>query len=776
MPSTHRTTWTLGVLSLYVALTLVWMRPLLPAITTAFPNDPGDPVLNAWILWWNARVVPFSEAWWNAPSFFPVTGSAALTELLVSLNLFASPVIWLSDNPVLAYNVVFLLSYPLAALAAYLLCLELTGHRSAAVLGGLAYGFAPYRMAQLAHLQVLASFWMPIALYGLHRYVRTRQKRWLVVFSVFWLLQALSNGYYLLYFSVLVGLWALWFLGRPREWRALAAVGVAFAAGAAPVLPVLLGYRSIHQRYGLTRSLDEILFYSGDVTSFLVPPPVSLVWGNWFRSLGRPEGELFPGLVIALLAIAGVVFVLRRKIAYRRVSRIRLLLGVVAAAALAVSVSFLVFGPWRVEIGGIRLLSVGRFHKPFSNFLVFGLAFVLSGPRFAAAFRERSAFAFYVVATLLIALAALGPEPRLMGEQIFYKPPYALLLPLPGFSGLRVPTRFWMLGTLCLAASGAMAFARLAPVESRRATVAAALLGVGIVLDAWPSRVPVAPAPPLIACAWPRPFAADAFLQLPLGRIDLDLAAMYRSAGRGLPSVNGYSGYFPPHYQPLSYALNRRAPHALGALSSFGTLEVAIDRADDPDGLWAAYVSGAPGARERPECAGSRIRLFELPASPSPPQPSITGRPIPIAAVTTDASTETAGFMLDGDLISRWEAGPQSQAHSVTIDLGAPAPVYAVQVSLGPYLFDFPRQLSIATSTDGTSWRPISEGPTDREALWGAIRDPREVPMVFDLGNVTARYIRLTQTGFDRVYYWSVAELAVFAPGARRDTPGHPEP
>ena len=53
------------------------------------------------------------------------------------------------------YNFAFLLSYVLAGSGMYLLAKSLTGSRSAAVLAGVAFAFAPYRVAQAPHLQVL---------------------------------------------------------------------------------------------------------------------------------------------------------------------------------------------------------------------------------------------------------------------------------------------------------------------------------------------------------------------------------------------------------------------------------------------------------------------------------------------------------------------------------------------------------------------------------------------------------------------------------------------
>ena len=59
-----------------------------------------------------------------------------------------------------------------------------------------------------------------------------------------------------------------------------------------------------------------------------------------------------------------------------------------------------------------------------------------------------------------------------------YRGPYALLMYLPGFNSLRVPARFWMTVTLCLAVIGAMVFARLTEKLGRMRLAAAAAVRV----------------------------------------------------------------------------------------------------------------------------------------------------------------------------------------------------------------------------------------------------------------------------------------------------------
>jgi hypothetical protein len=43
-----------------------------------------------------------------------------------------------------------------------------------------------------------------------------------------------------------------------------------------------------------------------------------------------------------------------------------------------------------------------------------------------------------------------------------------------------------------------------------------------------------------------------------------------------------------------------------------------------------------------------------------------------------------------------------------------------------------------------------------------ALEMPRTVPLRIPVPNRRARYIRMRQTGADRTYYWTIAELKVF--------------
>ena len=352
---------------------------------------------------------------------------------------------------------------------------------------------------------------------------------------------------------------------------------------------------------------------------------------------------------------------------------------------------------------------------------------------------------------------------------ILYKAPYALLMELPGFTGLRVPTRFWMLAVLSLSAAVALAFSRIAPRRPRHAVVAAAVVALAVAAEGWPHRVPVAAAPTLPSCAPDAAANPVAYLQLPLGDLYRDIAALHRGLSRHLPVINGYSGYLPPHYHALATGLAESDRALLDDLGALGPIEVGVLRDEDPDGKTADFVSGYPGARELSGC-GATLRMFQLPATRRvaaatgghPPGP-----PLPIASLASTSmfGPATLPRATDGDIRSRWEI-PQIRDEVLSVDLGQAHRTGELTMALGRFSADFPRTLRIEYSEDGVTWTVIRDGPTYREAFWAAVGDPLRVPLRFPLGGVTARYLRLTQHGRDRFFNWSIAELTIASPSS----------
>jgi hypothetical protein len=238
----------------------------------------------------------------------------ALTEHLLGAYPLTSPIIWMTGNPVLAYNVLELTCITLNGIAAYALVRELTGSRAGAFVGGLAFAFAPFVGEHVTHIQMLMAFGMPVALLGLHRYLTEGERKYLVWFAVGWLEVLLSNAYLLVFFPIFVALWALWFFRRAdaRRWQATA---LTMVIATLPVIPLLVGYQMRQKAYGFERGLEEIGAFSATWSSLAGISHRTVLWSHWLPNTFA-EASLFPGLAIAALAIIGLVTGRRRLVLF----------------------------------------------------------------------------------------------------------------------------------------------------------------------------------------------------------------------------------------------------------------------------------------------------------------------------------------------------------------------------------------------------------------------------------------------------------------------------
>ena len=629
----------------FCALAVFWTWPVAATLGSRIPHDPGDPVLNIWFLWWNAQVTPLTDAWWNAPMMWPMPGSMALSEHLLGLSLVATPLQLAGVNAIAAYNVCLLLTYALSGFFAFLLGRRLTGSTFAGVCAGLAFGFSPYRASQLAHIQVLSSQWMPLALLGLHAYVASGARRWLVVFGGAWLLQALSNGYFLLFFPVLVAAWLAWFVDwRKAPGRGLAIV-TAWVIASLPLLPVLLKYHEVHQRLGLTRKVAEIREFSAMPDSFFHAAPLMRFWRE--GPAGNYEQYLFTGATVVLLTLAGLaLFFIRR-----------------------------------------------------------------TRPQVSA---DRAPILFYVAATLLMWILALGPggeghEPASLAR------PYSWLLALPGFDGLRVSARFAMVGTLCLAVAASLATAQLARLMAFaghwRALAGAAVIA-GLAVDGMTRPVPVVPPPGKVILPGSQQAAV---MELPIDNIDIGIGAMYRSMFHRQPLVNGYSGHYPPHYRVLSLSLWRGDVSALFYLARRRPLVILVSDRLDQSRSFKEMIEGVPGIQNYGVSGAGT--MFLLPAQAAPRDPP--------SGPALQASVRDAG------------------RYVLEFDVGAPRELSGVSFPLRKRYEDLAPRIRIETSEDGQAWQESWLGWTGGMAVEATLADPQLAPMRIPLAGVRARYVRV---------------------------------
>jgi len=747
----ERRGWAIAA-AVYAALTIINVWPLVGVMSTHLPNDTGDPGLIAWVMWWNAHAVPYTERWWNAPMFYPMPGVLALSETFLGIAPFSSPLQWMGASAVTTYNIIYILSFPSAALAAHALARHLTGRHDAALLAGLAFGFSPYRVSQMPHLHLLVSCWMPLALLGLHRYLSERRARDLLLFGVSWLLNGLTTGYYLVYFAVLFGMWMLWFVRRTRDWIL---IGGTAAIASLPILPILIGYTHYQNLYGFSRDSGEVQQFSADLSAVLAVSRNAWLPAHWSVS-PRPEGELYPGAVIALLALAGAIAAWRLmpRGAARKSQRVVFVIGATVLAAATLS---WLSGGWRVDLGGV-VLSMTRPHRPITLAIWLIIAAVLLDRRWADLWRRRSPLVFYGIGAVLMILLALGPVGRVFGYRFFESAPYSWLMALPGGHGLRVPARFGMLFMLCVALAGALGWRRLTPRGSSGPLVAG--IAFLIALESWVPKMLVARVEPMVDLGGLEPTAA--VLELPMANLYTETAAMLRATHHGHPVVNGFSGYQPAHYGPLMVGTDLANPTVLAALQHYGPLGVLIDRSSQQEEYFVKYLSQIPGAQRLYRTPVGLV--YRLPAI-LPSVPTATAQdPLPIVSVTASNNQPLVPRMFDGRLDTQWQtAGPQLPGDHLEMAFGRDVLITRLEMDLASYNMNYPRQLRIESIEPAGARTVVWEGAMDGQAVMAGLKDPRRMPLTVEFPQpVTASRLLLTALIADPTWYWSIAELRAY--------------
>lgn len=613
---------------IYSALSVALTWPLVLGLGSNVPGDLGDSLLNMWILGWGAEHLPQlltgQIGWadfWNANIFHPDPLALALSEHLVGLSLQVLPVYWLTGNIILCYNLLFMSTFALSAFGTYLLVRDLTGDKRAALIAGLIYGFLPYRIASVPHLQVISSQWMPFALYGLNRFVMTGSNRALVGGTAALVMQNLSCGYYLLYFApfvplfVLHRMWAVGDLGKVRTWAGLMSAGVATLAF---TLPFLLPYSQAQQTFGFERPYSEVVQFSANVWSYLTASENLTFFGTMLRAYPKPEGETFLGVtpwVLALIAAGSLLPLALSEHTEANNRRVRVegwrtsvsvFLSLVVLLLLAALVGAVMFGG--VDLGPISARNPQRLLVQFAVALTLLLA-ISPRARTETARVVRSPIFFALAATVFAVWLSLGPVPRAGDARVTGFGIYGVLYDyVPGFNGVRVPARYAMIAGLFLAIAAGYGYQRLQALRQMPSLLLATcilLLAEGLAIPieinrTWhqnetepPARVFTGNDVPAVYQRVEQLPTGAVLTEFPFGDAAWEIRYVYYAASHWKPITNGYSGNFPPKYKERVARFQRvqqNEEEAWRALRDTGTTHAIVHRNAFADGRDADTV------------------------------------------------------------------------------------------------------------------------------------------------------------------------------------------
>ncbi len=354
--------WTLAALAaLLLAVVLTW--PTLRDPASTIPQDTGDPTLQAWQVAWGGHALLTNPLQvWHSNTFYPEPYTYAYSDTLLGYAPFGM----IGDGPVAAvirYNLLYMLTHALALFGAYALARQVGAGRAGAAVAGVAFAYAPWKLAQAGHLHVISIGGIALALAMLarghgwslrhgHRPDRVRPG-WVVAG---WAVAAwqVTLGFGIgLPFAYVLGLLCLgavvtygvvWLRRRTRPVvpRRLLLADLAGGIGFAGVTLAMAApyFEVVARNPSGRRTVAQIEMFSPPWRGFVTAPPESWLWGERHEAaratLGFPgEMTLLPGVVLLSLAVAGLFFS-----AWRLRHRLMLAGAALVSVALAAGTTF----------------------------------------------------------------------------------------------------------------------------------------------------------------------------------------------------------------------------------------------------------------------------------------------------------------------------------------------------------------------------------------------------------------------------------------------------
>jgi hypothetical protein len=309
-----------AIAALVLAVVMTW--PLAYGLgslgrTGVGPNaDPhfgtnGDGMFSLWNVAWVARTIVADPGnLFQANIFHPHRDALAFSEANIVAGVIGVPAWWATKNPYATLNVVILVAFASAWFFMWKLALYLTGNRGVAATAAAFFAFCPYVFAHTAHIQLMITGGIPLAMLMLHHIADRPTWRYGAGLGVTLLVQALACAYYGIFAALMVGFAIVFFtisrsLARNKAWWT--AIAVAAAVSIAGVAPFLYPYYEIRQDAGFERSLQESVRYSANLTSYLASSAYAHQWlldgiARW----PRWTEVMFPGFLPVGLALTGL--------------------------------------------------------------------------------------------------------------------------------------------------------------------------------------------------------------------------------------------------------------------------------------------------------------------------------------------------------------------------------------------------------------------------------------------------------------------------------------
>ncbi|MBD3329759.1 hypothetical protein GF357_04680 [Candidatus Dojkabacteria bacterium] len=505
-----------------------------------------DPSLNSWIINWNHHIFRSGDwkNYFNDSRFYPYQKTLLTGDHLFLLSLVRYPICLIFNNPVLSYNFLLFLAFPLSCFAAYKLARYYFKDIKISIVVGLIWGFAPFRFGNFEQIQIVSSYFLPLSILAFEKLLKLCEARKTdssddykkvavggLIFGLLISFAGLMTVYQLAYGTVILGAILIYRLlvdkykFNPK--KCLLGLGVAVFAVIAILGPFYFRYYKFSKDHNAKRSIKTSQLYNADLTSVFHAAPGNLLYGqscpflNKFSTKASPchETSMFQGITVLLLALIALIKMIKRK-----------------------------------------------------GFVFWGL-------------RLDSQAIFFVLMLLISYIFALGPKLKILGNETPLVMPYTFLYKIfPLAQATRVPGRFSMLYSLFLALIAGKGLKLISPKSGKPLLVI--LVSLVILLESFSGPLALASAREIELDVYKFLRERDdieVIIEFPIGVPAIDnnmhnIRSLDATIYHGKKTINGYGGYFVDGYNHLTYYFTRHFPseESLEVLSRLGVDAVVV--------------------------------------------------------------------------------------------------------------------------------------------------------------------------------------------------------
>jgi hypothetical protein len=310
--------WHWGIIILgYCGLTILWTWPLslhfsthlIEGIHSSNQSLPTDSAQNVWNLW----LLRNALTQWQWPlttdyAFYPRQINLVYQTFGLPNLLLVLPILLITNNPIIAINMLVMLGFVLSALGMYALLQSISKQTIIAFIGGWIF------VCSAAHLQVVISsgvergmlFWLVALHWVLITFVRTAQWRYIAILAALFVILSLSSGYYGLFSIVYAGGLLIVALRtpalRPQRRTFVIVIMSAILVWAISMTGLLMAFpehyagQSINQFWDMVHSFNDqseledwlmrqtLPYHVISLVDIIVPSTYHPWWGRFFAS------------------------------------------------------------------------------------------------------------------------------------------------------------------------------------------------------------------------------------------------------------------------------------------------------------------------------------------------------------------------------------------------------------------------------------------------------------------------------------------------------------